>query len=324
MILGIIEHDGSKINDATFEALTLARKLAEESGSRLEALLMGTEVASLSDSLKDVGVSIAHLVEDSRFGNYAPEALAKCVAQFIEAKGPIAVTSAGTDRGNELMAHLGAQLDQPMAANCIEVSANGDSYSVVRQRWGGSLLEDASLSGNPKLFTVAPHTVSSENATGTGISIEPFAPNLSDSDFRVQVSEVIQSEREGVSLSDAKIVIGGGRGVGSEESFVALEELAQLLNGAVGGSRVATNNGWRPHSDQIGQTGLQIAPDLYIACGISGAIQHIVGCKGSKNILAINTDADAPIFARADYGVIGDLHEVVPALIEEIKKMKGV
>lgn len=324
MIIGIVEHDGSSVSDSSFEALTLARGLAQSAGVPLEAAILGNSVSGIADSLKEAGVVKVHLIEDSRFEKYAPMALAKSIAQLVAAKSPTAVLAPGTDRGNELMAHLAAQLDQPMAANCTAVTPNGEGYSVVRLTWGGSLFEDATLSGSPKLFTVAPHTVAAENATAAEFSVEPFSPELSDADFRVQVAEVIASEKEGVSLADAKIVIGGGRGVGSEENFSMLEELASLVNGAVGGSRVATNNGWRPHSDQIGQTGMQIAPDLYIACGISGAIQHVVGCKGAKNILAINTDADAPIFSRADYGVVGDLLEVVPALIEEIKKMKGV
>ena len=185
------------------------------------------------------------------------------------------------------------------------------------------MLEDAVLKGGAKLLTIAPHSYAAEASPAGAFEVEVFSPTLEDKDFRVQVTEILQSENQGVSLKDAKVVVGGGRGVGSGENFEILEQLAALMNGAVGGSRVATNNGWRPHSDQIGQTGQQIAPDLYIACGISGAIQHIVGCKGSKQILAINTDADAPIMARADYAVIGDLHEIVPALIEEIKKAQG-
>jgi electron transfer flavoprotein alpha subunit len=156
-------------------------------------------------------------------------------------------------------------------------------------------------------------------------TVEALPVALSEKDFRVRMKELIPSEKKGISLTDAKVVIGGGRGMGSAEAFKMLEELASLLhNAAVGATRVATNNGWRPHSDQIGQTGAQIAPDLYIACGISGAIQHMVGCKNSKKILAINKDPEAPIFQRADYGVIGDLHQVVPALVAELKRLKGV
>jgi electron transfer flavoprotein alpha subunit len=191
-------------------------------------------------------------------------------------------------------------------------------------RWGGSLLEEAALQGTPKLMTVAPHAIAAEEGgEGGETAVTTINPTLTDKDFRVRISGRIPAGGDGVSLTDARVVVGGGRGVGSEEGFVVLEELANLISGAVGGSRVATNLGWRPHADQIGQTGTRIAPDLYIACGISGAIQHWVGCKGAKRILAINTDPEAPMVTKADYAVIGDLHEVIPALIAEIQKLKA-
>ncbi len=321
MILAIIEHDKDKINDVSLEMLALARNLSKALNAPLEAAIIGRNVKNLAEALKTHGVALVNIIEDERFGKESPEAAAKSLAQLIEKRGPRAVVAGGTERGNELMARISARLSEPMAANCVAVSAQENNFKVSRQRWGGSLLEDALLKG--RFLTVAPHTVLAEPAPVASIKLENFTPALDAKDFRVQVSERIESERQGLSLTDAKVVIGGGRGVGSAEKFAMLEELAKLLNGAVGGSRVATNSGWRPHSDQIGQTGKQIAPDLYIACGISGAIQHIVGCKGSKRILAINTDADAPIFTRADYGVVGDLHQVIPALIDEIKRVKG-
>ncbi len=230
--------------------------------------------------------------------------------------------AAGTDRGNELMAHIAARTHLPMAANCIEVRP-GEPYRITRLRWGGSLLEEATLEGKPNLLTVAPHMVAAEQVdSGQEPILEEFTPSLQEQDFRVRVKELETTLEDRISLTDARVVIGGGRGVGSAEGFGVLKELADVLGGAVGGSRVATNNGWRPHSDQIGQTGNRIAPDLYIACGISGAIQHMVGCKGAKHILAINTDRDAPMVSKADYAVIGDLHEIVPALSAEIRKLK--
>ena len=167
-----------------------------------------------------------------------------------------------------------------------------------------------------------PRLAPSESPVGD-VETQEYEPELSEHDRAVRVTDHIASEKQGVPLADARVVVGGGRGVGGEDGFEILEELADLLGGAVGGSRVATNNGWRPHDDQIGQTGTRIAPDLYIACGISGAIQHMVGCSGAKRILAINTDRDAPIVERADYAVVGDLHEVVPAIINELKSPNG-
>jgi electron transfer flavoprotein alpha subunit len=234
---------------------------------------------------------------------------------------PEAVVAPGTERGNEVLAHVAALTNLPMAANCTAVQP-GDHYTITRLRWGGSLLEEANLSGEPKLLTVAPHTIEAREIPAAGaVDIEAFEPALDDRAFRVRLVEREEASIDKVSLGEARVVVGGGRGVGGPEGFAPLETLADLLGGAVGGSRVATNLGWRPHADQIGQTGARIAPDLYIVCGISGAIQHMVGCMASKHILAINTDQEAPIMTKADYAVIGDLEEVLPPLIEAIEAL---
>jgi electron transfer flavoprotein alpha subunit len=262
------------------EALTLARRLGE-----VEAVSLG--------------------------GEYAPEAWAQAL---VELEPEVAV-AAGTGRGHEVMAHVAARLDVPLAANCVDVRVEGDAFLLTRQRWGGSLLEEARLSGTPKLLTVAPHAVAADDGP---VEVKELAPRVDES-VRVRVARREEPEAGAARLDTARVVVGGGRGVGSAEGFAALEELAGLLGGVVGGSRVVTNLGWRPHADQVGQTGARIAPDLYIACGISGAIQHIVGCKAAKRILVINTDKDAPIVARADYAVIGDMHEILPAIVEELR-----
>jgi electron transfer flavoprotein alpha subunit len=210
-----------------------------------------------------------------------------------------------------------------MAANVVDVKP-GERFGIVRQRWAGSLLEDAWLDGDVRLLTTAPHAVPVEEGAGASApTVQSFTPELSDKDLRVRVVRRVEAETGSLSLADAKVVVGGGRGVGGPDGFGALEELAGLLGAAVGVSRVVTSAGWRPHTMQIGQTGLRIAPDLYIACGISGAIQHIVGCKAAKRILAINKDAEAPIMGRAAYAVIGDLHTIVPAISAEIRRVRG-
>ena len=246
---------------------------------------------------------------------YAPAAWAAGVVQLVEQHSPEAVVAAASDRGAEVMAHVAARLNLPLAANVVSAEL-GEPTTVVRQRWGGSLLEEATLSGAVKLLTVAPHAVAAEPGEE---AVESFVPELTDEDVRVRVVRREEPAAGTISLGEAKIVVGGGRGVGSADGFAVLQQLADALGGAVGGSRVVTNLGWRPHADQIGQTGLRIGADLYIACGISGAIQHWVGCKGAKKILAINTDRDAPIVQRADYAVIGDLHEVVPAIVAALR-----
>jgi electron transfer flavoprotein alpha subunit len=240
-------------------------------------------------------------------GAYEPAAWAKTLA----AQEADAIVAAGSDRGNELLAHVGAILDRPVAANVTAIA--GDV--VTRQRWGGSLLEEARLHGSPQLISVAPHT---QPAAELG-EVETLE---TEDDGSPKVLERIGESSGGVSLRDAKVVVSGGRGVGSTEGFAIIEELAGLLGGAVGCSRVVTSAGWRPHTDQVGQTGTKISADLYIPCGISGATQHIAGAKGAKKILAINNDPEAPILAVADYAVIGDLHEVVPAISAELRKVR--
>ncbi|HET7027821.1 MAG TPA: electron transfer flavoprotein subunit alpha/FixB family protein, partial [Candidatus Limnocylindrales bacterium] len=219
----------------------------------------------------------------------------------------------------------------PFAANVVSI-APGTSWRLVRQRWAGSLLEDAALDAPLRIFSVAPHAVAPAPVTAVEVTalnsgpspkVVPVELELEPADLVVRVIGHEAPATAGVSLQDARVVVGGGRGVGSAAGFGQLEELAERLGGAVGGSRVATSLGWRPHTDQIGQTGLRIAPDLYIACGISGAIQHIVGCKAAKRILAINTDPESPIMSVADYAVIGDLAAVVAAINAEIDRRRA-
>ena len=278
-------------------------------------------VASAEDELSQQAVALARgLGEDVSAvaieGEYAPVSWARSIVDAIEDRAASAVLAPGTDRGNEVLAHVAAILDLPMAANCASVSP-GDPATVTRVRWGGSLLEDARVHGSPLLATVAPHAVAAEPV---GVEVARLAIG---EDGGVSVAEHVQARAAGVSLADADVVVSGGRGVGSAEGFAAIEELADLLGGAVGCSRAVTMAGWRPHADQVGQTGTKIAPEIYIACGISGATQHMAGCKGAKKLLAINEDGEASIFSSADYGVIGDLHEVVPAITAEIRKARS-
>jgi electron transfer flavoprotein alpha subunit len=250
---------------------------------------------------------------------YSPDAWATALAEVVDERRPTVVVGPGTDRGNEVLAHVAAQLDLPLAANCVAATP-GDPFTLTRVRWGGSLLEEARLHGSPALLTVAPHAVAADpDAADESIELIPATPVST-----VRVSERVETPVAGVSLADADVVVSGGRGVGSAEGFTAIEELAALLGGAVGCSRAVTSAGWRPHTDQVGQTGTKISPSLYIACGISGATQHMAGCKAAKKLLAINPDNQASIFASADYAVFGDLHEVVPAISAEIRRTRSV
>jgi electron transfer flavoprotein alpha subunit len=287
----------------SLEALTFAGRLGD-----VEAVIFGDT---------DVNGYVAHArrVVHDRLDEYAPEAWAQAIVELQ----PDVVVAPGNDRGHEVLAHVAARVGVPLAANVVEAAVVGDTLRLTRQRWGGSLLEEASLAGSPKLLTIAPHAVEAKPA-GLTTTVDEFSPSLNDEHLLVRVTRREEPSSGAVRLDTARVVVGGGRGVGSKEGFEILEQLASLLGGAVGGSRVVTNLGWRPHSDQVGQTGARIAPDLYIACGVSGAIQHIVGCKSAKRILVINKDQSAPIVSRADWAVIGDLHEIVPAIVAELRK----
>jgi electron transfer flavoprotein alpha subunit len=321
VVLALVEHEGAEVDEISLQALALARDL--EGDGSVDALLLGAGAAEAAVSLGPHGVATAHVAEGDGLGAYAPAAWATSLAELAERLGPSAVVAAGTSRGNELLAHVAARTELPFAANCTEV-ALGPPTEVTRQRWGGSLLEEARIHGEPALLSVAPHTVAASAADAAAApEVERFAPALGDDDLRVQVAEHVETVTAGVSLADAKVVVSGGRGVGSAEGFGIIEELADLLGAAVGCSRVVTSAGWRPHSDQVGQTGTKVSPDLYVACGISGATQHIAGCKGAKTILAINSDSEAPILNSADYAVIGDLTEIVPAISAELRKARG-
>jgi electron transfer flavoprotein alpha subunit len=281
-------------NDASLEMLTVARKF----GSELHAVRM--------DAVQP----------------FSPDSIAALLARVADDLNATAVLAAGTDRGNDVMARLAARAGLPFAANCIVAEA-GDPLLLTRLRWGDSLWEMARMHTPRPIITVPPHTFPIvDGPAAADVDVKALIAQLDDRDRLVQVSEHIPTAGGGVSLTEARVVVSGGRGVGSKEGFAIIEELAGLLGGAVGCSRVVTSAGWRPHTDQVGQTGTKIAPDLYIACGISGATQHMAGCRNAKRILAINSDAEAPIMANADYAVIGDLKEILPAISAEIRKLR--
>jgi electron transfer flavoprotein alpha subunit len=272
-------------SDASRQALTLARKFG----------------------------AVQSVAIDS-FEAFSPDALAAAIAQL----NPSAVFAAGTERGNEVMARVAARMSLPLAANCIAAEP-GAPVLVTRLRWGGSLLEEARLHSPRPLITVAPHAVPAD----TGPAPEPVKLAAPDQkDLVVRVVGHVAPQNGGVSLAAARVIVSGGRGVGSKEGFAIIEELAGLLGAAVGCSRAVTSAGWRPHSDQVGQTGTKVAPEVYIACGISGATQHMAGLKGAKRIVAINSDPQAPLMLNADYTVTGDLKEIVPAISAEIRKRR--
>jgi len=317
MVLVFVEHADGAPDELSLQALTLARDYA--GNEPLAAVMVGPGATDVTTALGAYGVATVHVAELD--GGYAPQAWARAIAGLVDRLQPAAVVASGSDRGNEILAHAAVMTGAALAVNCVAVTP-GDPAEVTRVRWGGSLLEQARLYGDIKLLTVAPHALAIEPAPAGAPTIESFAPELREQDLIAQVSERVDTSTGGLSLAESPIVVSGGRGVGSSEGFGMLEELAGLLGGVVGCSRAVTSAGWRPHTDQVGQTGTKISPELYIPCGISGATQHMAGCKGAKKILAINADPDAPILASADYAVVGDLGEIVPAITAELRRVR--
>ncbi|MGZ8648583.1 MAG: electron transfer flavoprotein subunit alpha/FixB family protein [Solirubrobacteraceae bacterium] len=305
-VLVFVEHADGAPDELSLQALAFARAYAPE----VDAVLVGG-----AEAASQLPVGTAHVAELD--GGYAPQAWARAIAELE----PSVVVAAGSDRGNEVLAHAAVMTGGALAANCVRATP-GDPAEVTRMRWGGSLLEEARLHGAVKLMTVAPHSVAAETATGEP-DVQALTPALHDADLVACVAERVDTSTGGLSLAEASVVVSGGRGVGSPEGFEPLEELAGLLGGVVGCSRAVTMAGWRSHTDQVGQTGTKISPDLYIPCGISGATQHMAGCKGAKRLLAINSDPEAPIMATADYAVVGDVSEVVPAITAELRRVRG-
>jgi electron transfer flavoprotein alpha subunit len=324
-----LEPDGGTVTDASLRALAFSRSLAGPAGEDVTAAVLDAPDAALAGearaALAAAGVRTAHVADLGEAAGYAPLAWARALAELattgLATTGPAsAVVAAGTDHGQEVLAHLGAITGLPMAANCLTAArGDGGQWQLTRQRWAGSLTEEAVLDGDPALLTVATDAVAPAPAeTPAELAVAPFRPSLADGDLTVRAT--VSAERGGgVSLATARVVVGGGRGVGGPDGFGPLEELAGLLGGALGVSRVVTSQGWRPHRQQVGQTGTRITPELYLACGISGAIQHMAGCLSARTIVVVNTDPDAPILAHAQYAVIGDLGQVIPALVEAVR-----
>jgi electron transfer flavoprotein alpha subunit len=323
LALVAVETDADGVTLVSLETLTLARGLADTVEAVLVANL-GQPSAEVLQQLGAQGVGTVHVTSDERLSAFAPAGWAAAIVDVARSTGARAVLAAGTERGSTVMAHVAVRLGVSMAPNVTTVVST-DPVTVHRQVAGGMALEETRLGDDVAVLTVAGHACDPVAvASPTTPAVSSYEPTLTDADLVVRV---VRTEPAGAdhsaALTSARVVVGAGRGVGSAAGFAKVEELTGLLGGALGVSRVVTSLGWRPHHEQIGQTGSRVSPDLYLACGISGAIQHWAGMSSSKTIVAINTDPDAPMVTKAHYAVIGDLHEVVPAVVEEIRARRG-
>jgi electron transfer flavoprotein alpha subunit len=325
MILVLVEMEGEAVSEISLETVAFARALSAEGGGILVRAVVVGELPADRDAvaaeLGAHGVGEVHHVRGDAFESYAGAAWAAAVQEIQQETGCVVVLAAGSPHGNEVLAHVAARLDVPMAANVVSFVGLAP-FVVTRQVVGGAALEEMRLGSRPAVLTVAGHSWTAARADSpVAPSWHERTPAIAPADLvaRVVAKGAKEPDHSG-DLKSARVVVGAGRGAGGPDGFDGVLTLAELLGGSVGVSRVVTSLGWRPHHEQVGQTGSRIAPDLYIACGISGAIQHWTGCASSKTILAINTDAEAPMVTKADYAVIGDMHEVLPAVIEEIRR----
>ncbi len=324
MILVLLDHDRGEIDQLSLRAISFARAL----GHVVEGVVVGADGAGLATIAGEYGVDRLHVATHSEITDYTPMASGRALKDLVEKLAPIAVLAAGSSRGNEQLAHLAAFLDLPMAAECLSISLSatpGIPHQVLRARWAGNLIEDAHIFADLLIATVVALSCEGLSIAGSPATVLEFVPQLQTGDSLVRVLSRDTGDliAGGITLADARVIVSGGRGVGGAEGFSKLEELATLLGGTVGCSRVVTSSGWRPHEEQVGQTGTKVAPDLYIAAGISGAMQHIAGMKNSKTIVVVNTDPEAPILKYADYAIIGDLHQILPALTSAIREAKA-
>lgn len=322
MILVLVEKgpDGLAV-EVSRETVTFARSLSAAGGGvPVDAVVVGEVPGALRDQLASYGVREVHALAGDAFAAYGGAAWAAGIEAVLARTTSVVVTAAGTPRGNEVLAHLAARAGVAMAANVVSFGGLSP-FVVTRQVVGGTALEEMRLGDRPAVFSVAGHAVEAQPAAEAGpAELVEHTPEVAAADLvaRVVSSEEPEPDLSG-ALTSARVVVGAGRGAGSADGFDDLLELTELLGGSLGVSRVVTSLGWRPHHEQVGQTGTRIAPEVYIACGISGAIQHWAGCASSKVIIAVNTDPEAPMVTKATYAVVGDMHEVVPALVDSLK-----
>lgn len=318
-VLVLVEHAGGTPKKVTYELLTKARELGEPA-----AVFVGTGYEAAREGLARYGPTRVYVAADAELEAYLTAPKAEVLASLVAAKSPAAVLIASTPEGKEVAARLAVRTGSGLVTDAVDVRADGSGGLVAEQPvFGGDTVVQAEVTAGTPIFTVRPNSTPAEPAPASPAE-EQLSLSLPAAAKAARVTDRVVEKRTGrPELSEAAIVVAGGRGVGGAESFALVERLADLLGAAVGASRAATDAGWYPHQSQVGQTGKTVSPSLYLAAGISGAIQHRAGMQTSKTIVAVNKDREAPIFELVDFGVVGDLHKVLPQLIEEIQKRRA-
>ena len=317
-VFAITEQRDGELRKVSFEVVSEGRRLADGLGTDLTAVILGSGVDSFADELKKCGPDKMLVADDPTLADYTTDAYTNVLAGLIQASDPAVIIMGASAQGKDLAGRLAARLDAGLAMDCVGIKIDNGQLTYTRPMFGGKILAEVEIAGNPQIVAVRPN-VMNINEVSKECVVEK--PAVQVGEIKSKVVEKKMETGDKIELTEADIIVSGGRGTGG--NYAAVEALAKELGAAVGASRSAVDEGWRPHSDQVGQTGKTVSPTLYIACGISGAIQHLAGMSTSKYIVAINKDEEAPIFSKADYGIVGDLFELVPALTEEVKKLKG-
>lgn len=322
-VMIIAEQRDGEIRKISYELVSEGGRLAGSLGQEITAILLGSNIKEKASILGHYGADRVMVADDPRLETYTTEAYVSVIAELVKAEDPAILLIGASVQGKDLAARLSARLNIGMAQDCLSFSIEDGNLVARRPIYAGKAYAKVTFSNSwPQMATTRPNVMTlNEPDTSKSVEIIDAIFSLEDSALKTKVIEVMQDESGKVDLTEADKIVSGGRGMKGPEHYKILEELADLIKATIGASRSAVDAGWRPHTDQVGQTGKVVSPSLYIACGISGAIQHLAGMSTSKLIVAINKDPDAPIFQRADYGVVDDLFKVVPALTEEIKKI---
>jgi len=318
-ILAVLEQRDGQIKRSGFEAANTAANLAKDLNTTAEAVVVGDVISNINEVSK-YGIQKVIHIKNSDLANYSSSGYTDLISNIAKESGYDIIILSNTALGKDLAPRLSIRLDAGCVVDCIKVNVSGSELTFTRPAYAGKALIDVKLLSNKKVITLRPNVFKAQ-VLDNPPPAELVVNEVSDVNLKSKVTSFKKSEGK-LDVAEADIIVSGGRGMKGPENFQLIEELAETLSAAVGASRAVVDAGWRPHSEQVGQTGKTVSPTLYVACGISGAIQHLAGMSSSKYIVAINKDKDAPIFSVADYGITGDLFEIIPALTAEIKKLK--
>jgi len=315
----VAEHADGKFRKMAYEVVSEGRRLADSLGKALTAIVVGSGIEDTASELGKYGADKILIADDPALKDYATDTYVDVLFDLVKENDPQVLLLSASMQGKDLAARLSARLNAGLAMECIDLRLEGSNLIATRPMYGGKVWAEVAIAGKPQMAAIRPNVMKVEEVQRAGV-VEKVSVNIRPARTRLLEKKLEATKK--VDLTEADIIVSGGRGMGGPD-FSVLEELAELLGGAVGASRSAVDEGWRPQSDQVGQTGKVVSPSLYIACGISGAIQHIAGMGTSKCIVAINKDPEAPIFKKADYQIVEDLFKAVPAITAEIKKLKA-